>query len=229
MDERGARHFAVQQARFHGHYSLLTTEFKQHKEPLYKSRMTAKPEAIRTLKNWVARWPRDKSLGFDPETREPTVFSLDAARMTVSAIPWKREGDTLTVLADPARFAPAAVEAAGQRYGRYRQQLGQIVKTAEVQLRAQEGILLEAWRAYHSAPAASRGVLQRDIMAAEKALAQMEAALAGQRYSERKMRSYEGDYTGIFNPSMPTGRRAIPLESIGSTPVGSTPVAAAED
>lgn len=191
--------------------------------------MTAKPEAIRTLKNWVARWPRDKSLGFDPETREATVFSLDAARTKVSAIPWKREGDTLSVLSDPARFSPAAVEAARQRYGRYRQQLGQVVSTAEVQLRAQEGVLLEAWRAYRSAPVASRGVLQRDIMAAEKALTQMEAALAAQRYSERKMRSYEGDYTGIFNPSMPTSRRAIPLESIGSASVAPTSAAAADD
>jgi hypothetical protein len=189
--------------------------------------MTAKPEAIRTLKNWVARWPRDKSLGFDPETREATVFSTDGAKTKVSAIPWKREGDTLTVLADPARFKPAAVEAARQRYGRYRQQLGQVVTTAEAQLRAQEGVLLEAWRAYKSGSPSSRGVLQRDIMAAEKALAQMEAALAAQIYSERKMRSYEGDYTGIFNPSMPTARRAIPLESIGSASVASTTVAAA--
>jgi hypothetical protein len=183
--------------------------------------MASSKEGIRTLKNWVARWPRDKSLGFDPETREATVFSQDAARTKLSAIPWKREGDTLTVLADPSHATPAAVEAARQRYGRYRQQLAQVVTTAEAQLRAQEGVLLEAWRTYRSAPPSSRGVLQRDIMAAEKALAQMEVALASQIYSERKMRVYEDGSTGIYNPPMPTARRAIPLESIGSASAAS--------
>jgi hypothetical protein len=188
--------------------------------------MASAKEGIRTLKNWVARWPRDKSLGFDPETREATVFSLDGAKTKVSAIPWKREGDTLTVLADPAHASVAAVEAARQRYGRYRQQIGQVVSTAEAQLRAQELILLEAWRTYHSAPPSSRGVLQRDIMAAEKALMQMEVALAEQIYSERKIRSYEDGSTGIYNPPMPTARRAIPLESIG---VASAAAASADD
>ena len=183
--------------------------------------MATAKEGIRTLKNWVARWPRDKSLGFDPETREATVFSLDGSKAKVSAIPWKREGDTLTVLADPAHTTPAATEAARQRYGRYRQQLGQVVSTAEAQMRAQELILLEAWRAYKSAMPASRGVLQRDVMAAEKALAQMEVALASQIYSERKIRSYEDGYTGIYNPPMPTARRAIPLESISAAATAS--------
>jgi hypothetical protein len=89
-----------------------------------KSEKPAKPEkpVSTTLQEWVARWPKQKTYGFDPETREATVYT-DAGRATVvRSIAWKREADTLTILSQPSRFSAPAVTAATSRAGKVREE-----------------------------------------------------------------------------------------------------------
>ena len=78
------------------------------------------PERVKTLSDWVTRWPKVTNLGFDSETREPTIYSnVDPYTTVVGTIPWKREGDTMTIMTQPGRFSEQAVTAARKRYNEY--------------------------------------------------------------------------------------------------------------
>lgn len=182
------------------------------------SKRLAKPEAIKTLRDWAARWPGAGNLGFDPETREPAVFdSATADRKQVSKIPWQREGDTLTILAQPERYSQAATTAASARLGKIREQRVAYEAAGAEQLRAAESALLEAWRTYNAADAISRRALRRDVLTAEKAVRDLETALAAQVQQGRQTYNVAGgggtNYTAVFVPPMPTARRGIPISA----------------
>ena len=168
---------------------------------------TVPPERVRTLVEWVARWPRATNLGFDPETREPTVYSANKERTRVSSIPWKREADTLTVLTQPSRFSAQATAAALQRIGRIREERDEFRRGAEERLRAGEAALLDAWRRYRAEPVATRAPLRREIITAESGMRAIEAELA---HPERMTFAMENKI-GIYIPPMPLARRGISI------------------
>jgi hypothetical protein len=193
--------------------SLFRSLRKRNKEP--KQRMaqrTVAPDKIKTLRDWVRRWPKSANLGFDEETREPTIYSADAARTKVSSIPWRREGDMLTILAQPDRFAGGAVDAARKRYENYKERQIKIRVAAETQIRVHEATLLEAWRAYHAAPSEARGLLRRDIAVAERQLRETEEALASQQNVGRTVITVRNGVVA-YTPSIPLERRGISLEA----------------
>lgn len=178
---------------------------------------TVPPAKIKTIRDWVSRWPKATNLAFDEETREPTIYSADAARTKVGSIPWRREGDTLTILSAPSKFTEAGVAAARRRYDRYSEKVGQMRAAGEEQQRIQERALLEAWQAYYAAPAAARSVLRRDVLAAEKAVREVEEIVASQIYKERSVRTLgtkTKPLTGVYTPPMPIRLRGIPMAVI---------------
>lgn len=176
-----------------------------------------KPEAIKTLRDWARRWPATGNLGFDPETREPAVFdTADADRKQVKKFAWERAGDTLTILAQPERFSQQAVSAASSRISKIREQRTAYEKAAADQLRTAERALLDAWQAYRAADPASRAVLRRDVLTAERAIAELERALAVQVKVDRENQAvYHGSDVLItaYVPPMPTERRGIPVSA----------------
>ena len=169
------------------------------------SQRTAKPATIKNLSDWVARFSKTTNLAFDPETREPTIYSDAPGRAKVNVIPWKRESDTITVLSQPTRFPAQAVDVATRRLDKIRSQRDQIRQAGNAQLRVAEATLLDAWRTFHAAPAALRGTLRRDILSAEAELMDLEARMAPKDRQSITI----GKMTGIYAPPMPLGRRGI--------------------
>ena len=184
------------------------------------SKRTVDPKKINTLRDWSARWPGAGNLGFDPETREPAVFTADKARDQVSKIPWVREGDTMTILAQPTRFSAQAVEAAKVRFNKIREQQAAYTTAAADQSRVTETALLEAWRVYRAAPPANRAALRRDIFTAEKAVSELEEELANQIYKGRYVKQF---LVGIeqasqaYVPPIPLDRRGISMTVVGAS------------
>lgn len=181
------------------------------------SKRLAKPEAVKTLRDWAGRWPAAGNLGFDPETREPAVFdSADKERKQVSKFAWERAGDTLTILSQPDRFTQAAVAAATSRIGKIREQRVAYEAAAAEQLRVAEHALLDAWRAYRAAPPMESATLRRDVLTAEKAVRDMETALATQVQAGRirnNIAHSSGIFVGPYVPPMPIERRGIPINA----------------
>ena len=175
------------------------------------------PARIQTLRDWAARVGKAPNLGFDEETREPTVYSADGKGTKVSSIPWKREGDTLTILGTPSRFSSQAVDAAKSRYGRIQEQRVALRSAANEQVRVLEAALLDAWRTYEAADVGARPALRRDILTAEKALREQEEAVAPRG---RVAIEYRTGETGIYVPPMPAERRGIAVAGGGAA--GST-------
>lgn len=173
---------------------------------------TVAPEKIKTLRDWIRRWPKSANLGFDEETREPTIYSADASRTKVSSIPWRREGDMGTILAQPERFTGGAVDAARKRYARYQERQEKIADAADTQIRVHEAALLEAWRSYYAAPPATRGLLRRDIIVAERQYRETEEAAAVAQKAGRTVVTY-GSVVGAYIPAIPLDRRGISLEA----------------
>lgn len=170
---------------------------------------TVNPAKIKTLADWVERWTKGATnLGFDPETREPTIYDVTKERAKVSSIPWKREADVLTVLAQPARFSAKAVEVATGRYTKIQEQRLLRQKAGEEQLRAATAALMDAWRAFNAAPAAVRGSLRHDILAAELAVREIELALADKG---RRIMMVDQGYA-VYVPPMPVTRRGLTIE-----------------
>ena len=178
-----------------------------------------KPEKIRTLRDWVARYPRVDNLGFDEETREPTVFSADAARTAVNKIPWRREGDMISMLAQPSRYAAPAVDAARRRHQQVREKQEEVRAAAVGELQAAEGALLEAWRTYEAAPAGTRGTLVRGVVAAERAVREIEESVAAKLGKERS-HVRRGDLHAVYNPSMPMKYRPVSLAAAAGAGAG---------
>jgi hypothetical protein len=177
---------------------------------------TVNPDTVRTLRDWAARWPKAGNLGFDPEKRNPVIYSRDAAPKKIKEIPWKREADTLTVLTQREGFSGAAVGAAERRLAKYREQRLALATAAAEQVRVAEAALLEAWRAYRSAASGTggRSALLRDVMVAERALRDLEAALATQIQPERKPVDMGDDYTTVQVPALPRALRGMELTDI---------------
>jgi len=169
---------------------------------------TVDPKEIKTLADWVSRLPKVTNLGFDPETREPTVYDRTKERAKVSTIPWKREVDTITVLTKPSGFSAATVAAATARYAKLQEQRAQMRQAGEEQLRLAEKALLDAWQTYAAAPAAVRSTLRHDILAAEGTVREIEAAMAD------KSRIIVGLPQGVaaYVPPMLVKRRGLTVE-----------------
>ncbi len=181
-----------------------------------------KPEAIKTLRDWARRWPATGNLGFDPETREPAVFDTAGAdRKQVKKFAWERAGDTLTILAQPERFSQQAISAATGRIGKIREQRTAYETAAADQLRTAERALLDAWQAYRAAEPASRAVLRRDVLTAERAITAIETALAAQVKMGREIQLAPSDGEMVFTvyvPPMPLDRRGIPISAAAAAP-----------
>ena len=171
------------------------------------SQRTAKPADIKTLQNWVQRWPKVSNLEFDPSTREPTIYTTaprgDPARTKVGAIPWKREADIITVLTQPTKFNAAAVENARKRISALDGAAKQAREAGEAQIRVLEGAVLQAWSAYRAAP--SMPLLQ-DILQAERALVAQEASLSANRVVVTN-----GESISTYVPPIPLKQRGLPV------------------
>jgi len=172
------------------------------------SRRTAEPSKIKTLADWAARWPETKNLGFDPETREATIYSTTKERTKVSSIPWKREADTITVLSQPTRFSAQAVTAATSRYTKIQEQNNQTRQAIESQLKVAETALLDAWRSYYATPKAARGPQQHSILSAERVLRELEESMANK---ERTTGELANGSVFVYTPPMPVSRRGISM------------------
>jgi hypothetical protein len=171
---------------------------------------TIQPDKVKSLADWVARWPKATNLGFDAETREATIYDTTKERNKVSSIPWKREADVLTVLGQPTRFSAQAVAAAKSRFRTFRDERDAMRGAGEEGLRAAEATLLDAWRTYHAAPAAGRSALRRPILVAEAALRTLEKDLIPTDAKVVRL----GDMTGMYVPPMPAGQRGLPLSEV---------------
>jgi len=173
----------------------------------------AKPEVVKTLAEFVARSKKAANLGFDPETREATVYSDAKRTMKVKSFPWKREVDTLAVLAQPSRFSALAVGTAATRLSRFKEQRTLQVKSAEESLRIAEAALLNAWRSYRAATDAVKPSLRRDVLSAEAALQTLQKSLVDKNrvIREFKKPEYRGGGTGFYIPPMPSDLRGISL------------------
>jgi hypothetical protein len=175
---------------------------------------TVNPDTVRTLRDWVARWPKAGNLGFDPEGRNPVVYTRETPARKLKEIPWKREADTLTVLSQRGAFAGTAVAAAERRMARIREQRDAAASAAQEQIRVAEAAVLEAWRAYHAADpiARGRGALRRDVLVAERNLRALEVA---QLPAERKVVEM-GDVTTVQVPAMPRALRGMELTDVAA-------------
>ena len=168
-----------------------------------QSQRTVKPTDIKTLEDWVKRWPKAGNLEFDKDTREPTIYTKDRTAKTGS-IPWKREADIITVLSKPASFSEAAVVAARKRMANLKDTNQQLAASGAQQLRVLEAGLLDAWRSYRSAP--SRPLLQ-DVLAAERALKDLENQFA----NKGRITVMRDDYLSSIIPEVPLRQRGLPL------------------
>lgn len=177
---------------------------------------TVDPALIKTLADWVARWPKATNLGFDAETREASIYDKSKERVKLSSIPWKRENDIISILAQPMQFSAATVGAATARFNKLKEQKVQMRQAAEEQLRVAEATLVDAWRSYEAAPAASRNVLRQDIHAAEIKVRDLESAMADK--SRVHVKTEKG--VGAYTPPMPVKRRGLAL---GATAADSEP------
>jgi hypothetical protein len=180
---------------------------------------TVAPDKVRSLNDWVARWPKAVNLGFDAETREPTIYSLDEGRSKVASIPWKREGDMITILSQPSKFSGGAVDAARARSARIVEQREALIAAKTEELQGLEAELLRSWREYGASAPASRSAMMFDIRAREAAYREAESELAEQ-IQEGRTKVERGKYTGVVVPSVPIRKRAIALSAAAGAGAG---------
>jgi len=180
--------------------------------PVKKSaKKTAPAPGVTTLKAWVQGWPSAKELSFDPESREPTVFTKDSARAKVGSIPWRREGDVLTILTQSGKYSAAVVEAATRRYATTRGQESDEAMEAEGERIAKEEAILNAWRAYRAASAADKPAIMTAILTAERELYKLDESVAG---VGRKFIASEYGFAMAFYPPIAVDQRAIALSAV---------------
>ena len=173
---------------------------------------TVVPDKVRSLRDWVARWPKATNLGFDAETREPTIYSVDEGRSKIASIPWKREGDMITILSQPTKFSGSALDAARARSARIIEQREALIMTKTDEIQSLEEELLRAWREYAASPPASRSAMMFDIRSREAAYRDAERELAEQIQVGRS-KVDRGKFTGVVVPSVPIEKRAISLSA----------------
>ena len=164
----------------------------------------ANPADIKNLNDWVARFGKYQNVVLDKKTGEPVVLEAKKDNpAVVLRIPWKREGDTITVLTNPSRFSAASVAASAQRYEEVVAPVSAAASTDA--LRAIERRLLDAWRAYRASPSIP---LMKDVNGIEKELLAFELSLT------RPDRAVlDGRY---MVPILPVDRRAIGIADVGS-------------
>lgn len=172
-----------------------------------------KPDKIKTLAEFVARVGKAANLGFDPETREATIYTDAAHTVKVKSIPWKREVDTLTVLSQPHRFSALAVSTASSRLVKLKEQQALRTVTGDESLRVAEAAILNAWRSYRAADPAIQPSLRRDILSAEAAYDAVQKSLIDKNrvIREFKKPQYRNGGTGLYIPPMPSELRGISL------------------
>lgn len=168
------------------------------------SQRTVKPTDVKSLQDWVKRWPKVGNLAFDAETREATIYTAADKASKTGSIPWKREADIMTVLTQPARFSEAAVTAARKRIGGIRDAAEQTRIAGEGQLRIQEAALLEAWRAYRQAPSSS---LMQAVLEAEAAVNSVEKTLQ----PKGRVTVEEGGFLKAYVPPIANNQRGLLL------------------
>lgn len=173
---------------------------------------TVKPENISTLRTWVNQWPKANNLAFDPEERNPVIYSQSDSTKAIKKIEWRREADTLTVLTQRESFGTAAVGAAERRMGKIREDREAAKAAAEEQIRLAEAAVLDAWRAYRGAAgtAGGRDSLMQGVVQAEKTLQELEAVSAP---ADRK-KVMVGELTGVQIPAVPYALRGMPLTEV---------------
>lgn len=170
------------------------------------------PERVKTLSEWVSRWPKVTNLGFDAQTREPTIYAREPPyTAVVGTIPWKREGDTMTIMTQPGRFSEQAVTAARKRYNEYYEAEAAKRTDAASGLLAAEADVLAAWRAFHAAAPADRPSLRRSILTAERILRERETELA----PAREVRMFPMG-VGVYVEPLPLNRRALAIAEVAS-------------
>ena len=177
---------------------------------------TVDPAMVTTLRDWVARWPKTGNLAFDEEQRNPVIYTRAAPMTKVKEIPWKREGDTLTILSQRDSFGAAAIGAAERRMGKFREQRDTMTAAATEQIRVAEAALLDAWRAYRAA-AGGRSALMRDIMVAERTLQELETAAAPAGRKIVEVTGSGSGFTGTQVPTMPLALRGMAMAEVGDT------------
>ncbi len=176
---------------------------------------SVKPELVTSLGDWAKRWGKVVNLGFDPESREPTVYAADGSKTRVSSFPWKRGADVITVLTAPSEYGEGAVRVAKERYDQVQTRRAQMVATIEDPLIKAEAALLEAWRNYYATPADSRKALRGEVAEAERMVRQLEATLGRYKYIDRTVQR-TGDEIKVYVPPMPIGRREISVTEAAS-------------
>jgi len=169
---------------------------------------TVKPDKIKSLMDWVANWPKARNLGFDPVTREPTVYSIDKDRNKILSIPWKRSGDILTILSQPSQFPAEVVQRALADFNETENNYHELRDSQNEELKKSETALINAWRAYNAAVPANKASLRRAIMTAERGMRQAEDDMI------RSVQSMVIDYDGfkmIYTAPLQIGEREISL------------------
>lgn len=175
---------------------------------------TVDPAKIKTLADWTARLATATNIGFDPETREPTIYDRSKERIKVSSIPWRREVDTITVLTQPTRFSAATVTAATTRNTTIQEQRAKTRRAGEEQLRDAEATLLSAWRSYKAVAPESRGTLIHEVLAAEMAVRDIERNMADKGRMIVELTTGTKPYGGksVYVPPIPSTRRGLTVE-----------------
>ena len=175
------------------------------------STQVVNPGTITGLAGFVSRLKRASNLGFDPTTREPTVYT-DAKHTTVAkTFPWKREVDTLTVLTSSGAYSQKAIDAALSRVAATRAEVQEAQRTATTDMQVAEARVLDAWRIYNGATNADKPALRRTVIMEEAALMELERAAAPKTRYSRKFEFVEG--VGVYVPPMSVDRRGIPIGS----------------
>jgi hypothetical protein len=175
---------------------------------------TVDPDTVRTLKDWVVRWPKAGNLAFDEEGRNPVIYSRGAPPQKVKEIPWKREGDTLTILTQRDTFRDGAVGVAERRVAKYYEQQRALADAADEQIRIAEQALLDAWREYRDMAGTSgaRISMMRDIIVAERGLRELEEAAARQQKVDRRpVMITDTKITGLIAKDVVTAVQTAPF------------------
>ena len=135
---------------------------------------TAKPKAVDTLVKWSKYYGKKSNVQFDPDTREPIVFSEDGTTVA-KRFAWERKADMVTILGNPEGFKPTWSDIAVRRLGKLTTPILESRRQTEEQLREAEQRLLSLWSNY--ATPELRRAHQMEIIDAENAVRLLESNL----------------------------------------------------
>jgi len=184
------------------------------------SQKVIKPESVKNLSDFVARFNKASNLGYDPETREPTIYADAARENRVRSIPWKREADTLTILANAAAFSDQARVAAQSRIDTVRAEKEKRQNDLNAEMFSAEMMILAAQREYAAALPADKSSKRRAILLAEASLREIQMNRTKPYFYKRYTApEYLNTGVGIYVVPMPLERRGISLVGTG---VGTT-------